>query len=65
MIEDSKGVAVFVLLLAGIVAIGILSAHQGFLDPTATAETKRWSPTVLSALVTGGIGLVIGRKVGK
>jgi hypothetical protein len=65
LIEDCKGVAVFVMLLAGIVAIGILSAHQGFLDPNASADTRRWAQTVLSALVTGGISFVIGRKVGK
>ena len=65
LIEDCKGVAVFVVLLVGIVGIGVLSAYEGFFDAVASVDAKRWSQTVLSALITGGISFVVGRKVGR
>jgi len=65
LIEDCKGIAVFAALLVGIVAIGILSAYEGFFDAMAPPDTKRWSQTILSALMTGAVSFVVGRKVGK
>ena len=65
LIEDCKGVAVFVVLLVGIVAIGVLSAYEGLFDASASTDTRRWSQTILSALMAGGISFVVGRKVGK
>jgi len=65
LLEDLKGLAVFVVLLLGVSALGILSAYEGFFDAAASADTKRWSQTILSALMTGGISFVVGRKVGK
>jgi hypothetical protein len=65
LIEDCKGVAVFVVLLVGMAAIGILSAYEGFFDTAASADTKRWSQTILSALMAGAVSFVVGRKVGK
>jgi hypothetical protein len=65
MIEDWKGIATFTVLLLGLCATGCLSAYEGFFDPSSSADTKRWSQTVLSSLVTGGISFVIGRKMGK
>lgn len=64
-IEDCKGVAVFTVLLLGIVGIAILSAYEGFLDAAASSDTKRWAQTVLSTVLAGSISFVIGRKVGK
>jgi hypothetical protein len=65
LIEDCKGIAVFVVLLWGIVAIGMLSAYEGFFDSAASPDAKRWSQTVLAALMAGGISFVVGRKVGR
>jgi hypothetical protein len=65
LIEDCKGVAVFVVLLAGVAALGVLSAYEGLFDAGASTDTRRWSQTVLSALMTGAISFVVGRKVGK
>jgi len=65
LIEDCKGVAVFVVLLAGIVAIGVLSGYEAFFDAAASPDTQRWSQTILAAVVTGAISFVVGRKIGK
>lgn len=65
LIEDYKGIAVFVVLLAGMVAIGVLSAYEGFFNAAAAPDTKRWSQTILAALMTGAVSFVVGRKVGK
>jgi hypothetical protein len=63
LIEDYKGIAVFIVLLVGIVAIAALSAYEGFFDASASVDTKRWSQTILSALMTGGVSFVAGRKI--
>jgi len=65
LIEDYKGVAVFVVILVSVVALGILCAYEGIFDPNASTDTKRWAQTVLSAVVSGGLSFVVGRKVGK
>jgi hypothetical protein len=64
-IEDYKGVAVFIVLLTGMTAIGILCIYASFFDSTASADTKQWSQTVLSSLLTGAVSFVVGRRVGK
>lgn len=64
IIEDRKGVAVFAVLLGSIVVIGGLALYESILDRAATADTKRWAQTVLTALVSGGVSFVVGRKVG-
>ena len=65
LIEDGKGIAIFVVLLPGAVSIALLSGYEAFFDPGASADTKRWSQTVLSSLMTGAVSFVIGRRVGK
>lgn len=65
LIEDCKGIAVFIVLLVGVAGIGVLSAYEGFFDAAASADAKRWSQTVLSSLIAGGISFLVGRKVGK
>jgi hypothetical protein len=46
-------------------AIGVLSANEGFLDAAALPDAERWSRTILAALMTGAVSVVVGRKVGK
>jgi hypothetical protein len=54
LIEDYKGIAVFAVLLVGMVAIGILSACEGFFDGHCVAGYQgRWSQTILAALMSG------------
>jgi len=65
LIEDCKGVAVFAVLLVGIVAIGVLSAYEGFFDASAPPDARRWAQTVLAALMTGAVSFVVGRKIGR
>jgi hypothetical protein len=64
LIEDCKGVAVFVILLLAIIAVGLIAAYEGLWDHDASPETKRWGMTMLSALVSGGVSFVVGRKIG-
>ena len=65
LIEDYKGVVVFVVVLCGIVGVAALSVHKGVFDATASAETQRWGQGVLTVVVSSSISFVIGRKVGK
>lgn len=64
LIEDCKGVAVFIVLLLAIVAVGGVAAYEGLLDTSASPDTRRWSQTILSALMSGGISFIVGRKIG-
>lgn len=64
LIEDCKGVVTFAVLLTAIVAIGCLCAYEALLDASASPDTKRWSQTVLSALLASAVSFVVGRKVG-
>ncbi len=63
-IEDCKGVAVFSVIVLGIVAVATLCAYVAVFDSTAPVDTKKWAQTLLLALVTGSLSFVLGRKVG-
>ena len=64
LIHDCKDGIVFAVLLAAIVTVGVIAAYEGFWDVNANPETKRWGQTILSAVMTGGISFVVGRKIG-
>ena len=63
--EIVKGYVLFFVILLSIVAIGGLCAWQGIFDPTASADTKRWAQTSLSALFTGSVSFVLGQMTAK
>lgn len=52
----------FRLIISSITLIGILAIHEGFLDPAASASSRHWGQTAVSALFTGGISFVLGQK---
>jgi hypothetical protein len=64
LMHDWKETVLFGVLLIGIVMVGIVAADAGLWDGSASAETKRWGQTILSAVVTRGISFVAGRKIG-
>jgi hypothetical protein len=65
LIEDCKGVAVFVGTLLGLGAVACVAGYKGVFDPAANPETQRWAQAVLTAVVSGSISFVLGRKVSK
>ena len=64
LLRDCKDVAVFAVLLLGVVAIAALAAYESIWDAGASPETKRWSQTILSAVLAGGVSFVAGQKIG-
>jgi hypothetical protein len=62
-LADIKAAILFVVVLAGIVAIALVCARIVFLDATASAEARRWAETVLTALVSGGLSYLVGRAI--
>jgi len=64
LIHDITEVVVFAVLLIGIVAVGIIAFYEGFWDTTANPDTRRWSQTILSAVMAGGLSFVAGKKIG-
>jgi hypothetical protein len=61
MIADFQDVAIFATLLLGIILVGGAAAYEGVMDGAASADTKSWGQTVLSAILTGGISFAVGR----
>jgi hypothetical protein len=53
---------VFLLIIGSIILIGILAIYEGFLNPAASASSRHWGQTAVSALFTGGISFVLGQK---
>ncbi|MBW0003459.1 MAG: hypothetical protein JO216_08225 [Hyphomicrobiales bacterium] len=63
--EIVKGYVLLFGVLAGIALVGGLCAYEGIFDPSASADTKRWAQTTLSALFTGSITFLLGQKTAK
>lgn len=64
LIHDCTDIVVFAVLMLGIVAVGVIAFYEGFWDAAANPDTKRWSQTILSAVMAGGLSFVAGRKIG-
>jgi hypothetical protein len=64
LIRDYKDVVVFTVVLMAIIVVGAIAAYEALWDASASPDTKRWSQTVLSAVMAGGISFVVGRRIG-
>ena len=64
LIHDCKEVVIFLVLLFAVIAVGIIAANESFWDKDAGPEARHWGQTILSAVMTGGISFVAGRKIG-
>ena len=64
LLHDVTEFIVFLVLLAAIIAVGSAAAYEGLWNLSASPETKRWEQTILSAVMSGGISFVAGRKIG-
>jgi hypothetical protein len=64
LIHDWMEVVVFAVVLLAIVAVGAAAAYEGLWDANASPETRHWGQTILSAVMSGGVSFVVGRKVG-
>jgi hypothetical protein len=62
LIADAQNIAIFITLLIGIIIVACVAGYEGVIDRNASADTKRWGQTVLSAILSGGISFVVGRN---
>jgi hypothetical protein len=63
LIRDCKDIVVivvFTVLLMAIIIVGAIAAYEALWDASASPDTKRWSQTVLSSVMAGGISFVVG-----
>jgi hypothetical protein len=60
-----KAYVVFFLIVSALVGLGAVCIYVGIFDPTASADTKRWAQTLLSALFAGSISFVLGQATAK
>jgi len=65
LLEDIKGMVLFVVLLASLLAVSAVCLKLIAFDDSASPETKRWAQTLLAGLITGSISFLLGRAVGK
>jgi hypothetical protein len=63
--EMVKNYVVFFAVLIGIVLVGSLCTYEAVFNAVASAETKRWAQTTLSALFTGSVSFVLGQMTAK
>lgn len=63
--ELVKGYVIFFVIVLALVGVGVLCAYEGFFDPNASADTKRWAQTALSALFAGSLSFVLGQATAK
>jgi hypothetical protein len=63
--EIVKGYVVFFLVVLALIAVGVLCAYESFFDATASADTRRWAQTTLSALFAGSVSFVLGQATAK
>ena len=64
-IDDCKGVAVFVVILLGLLFLGVLAAYEGFFNSKASPEVQHWGVVALTTLLTSSVTFLLGRAVGK
>jgi hypothetical protein len=65
LIEDSKEVTTFTIILLTLVAAGGLAAYEGHFNARASAEAAHWGLTALTTILSGSISFVLGQKAGK
>jgi hypothetical protein len=63
-LADIKGAILFLVVLAGLIAVALIAARIAFFDAGVAPEVRRWAETVLTALVSGGLSYLIGRAIG-
>lgn len=51
----------FFVFLVAVAALGAVSGYEAVFDASASADTKRWAQTVLSALLTGALSFIVGQ----
>ena len=59
--ELFKRYVLFIVFITALTAVGAVSAYEAAFDPGASADTKRWAQTVLSALLTGAVSFIVGQ----
>ncbi|MFD2182636.1 hypothetical protein [Rhodoplanes azumiensis] len=64
-LEQIKGMIVFVVIVGALLGIGGLCAYEAVFDGSASADTKRWAQTTLSALFAGSVSFVLGQMTAK
>lgn len=63
-IADYQNVAVFVVMLAAVTFLGGMAAYAAFVPGAADDGERKWALALLSALFSGSLGFVVGRKIG-
>ena len=56
----TKETVLFFAVIVGVVLLAIVAVKL-ILSPTSSPDDKKWATTILSAMVTGGIGYLTGR----
>ncbi len=60
-----KAYVVFFVIVGALIIVGALCAYEGIFNPAASADTKRWAQTTLSALFAGSLSFALGQATAK
>ena len=61
---EFRNMALFFVVLLGRLGAGSLLTYMIFFSVTVDAETKKFSQTMLTALVSGSLSFLLGRSIG-
>jgi hypothetical protein len=64
-LERVKAYVLFFVVMFGVISVGCLCAYEGIFNPNASADSKRWAQTALSALLAGFVSFVLGQATAK
>lgn len=65
IIGHCKDVAIFAALYLFLIAVVIVCFYLNLWASNVTPETLRWSQALLTAVLSGTVSFLVGRKIGK
>ena len=60
----SKDVATFAALYVFLIIMVLISLYLLLIAQSVPPETQRWSQSMLTAILSGGVSFLVGRKLG-
>jgi hypothetical protein len=64
-VELWKGTVLFLVALAGVLAVGAVAGYAAFLAAGVDEPTRQRAHTLLVAVVSGGVSFLVGRGLSK
>jgi hypothetical protein len=64
LIDHCKDVAIFVALYLFLITMVLICIYFLLIASSVSPETLRWSQSILTAILSGSVSFLVGRKIG-